>query len=440
MIRSRKQQQSTGNSTGGGSSSSRNNDDNGNYPDGHPHQRRRSHSKTQSSCTFPTPLIGALIASCILSLLLVLSGSLPPFSSSGESRGAGGDPVDSRDGDQVVNDDDDRSNNKKKLRRVNPVSSLSAANNVRNGDSNSDKSHSDVDATETTSPTTGSTLHIVFSTDCSPYQQWQSYLFFHRAYTIHQPGYITRIVSGCVTEQEIQDETAWHETHIANAMSDRYKIHFTPHYSGVRDEQTGKVIGDYKYFNKPFGLKHFLEENESMGFLAEGEQTVETETNVEKEMKHPNDIIILCDPDFALLRPITDDFSDPRETIVSARRKKYFDAIISNNGSNSSSSMSSSSHIVTHGHPYAQTYGLGTQWRTFHLEEITGMSHSPARDVNQQDGGLFYPVGPPYIATVRDMYQIAIRWSKFVPRVYEEYPHLLAEMVSDVCLFVCLFV
>ena len=48
-------------------------------------------------------------------------------------------------------------------------------------------------------------------------------------------------------------------------MSDRYRIHFTPHFSGVRDEVTGEVKGDYKFFNKPYGLRHFLEHGDLTG-------------------------------------------------------------------------------------------------------------------------------------------------------------------------------
>ena len=44
--------------------------------------------------------------------------------------------------------------------------------------------------------------HIVFSTDCSGYQKWQSYLLFYSAYKVQQPGTITRIASGCTEEEE----------------------------------------------------------------------------------------------------------------------------------------------------------------------------------------------------------------------------------------------
>jgi hypothetical protein len=248
-----------------------------------------------------------------------------------------------------------------------------------------------------TSPTTNATLHLIFSTDCSPFQHWQSYLFFHSAFKISQPGIITRIASGC-SDSQIETERKWHEQHIST-MSSRYRIHFTPHFSGVKDEE-GNIKGDYKYFNKPFGLKHWLEHSEFMGQTPGG------------EMIHPNDVVILCDPDFLLLRPITDDFSNDKETIVSPRRKKTF---------------SQSAKIVSSGKPFAQTYGLGVQWQRFNLDEIAGVD-SPAKNVDPSDGQLFYPAGPPYIGTAADMYLIADKWSEFAPRVHKEYPHLLAEM------------
>ena len=40
-------------------------------------------------------------------------------------------------------------------------------------------------------------IHIVFSTDCSPYQDWQTLVLFHSATVVGQKGSITRIASGC---------------------------------------------------------------------------------------------------------------------------------------------------------------------------------------------------------------------------------------------------
>ena len=51
----------------------------------------------------------------------------------------------------------------------------------------------------------GYIYHTIFSTDCSEFQHWQSYLFFHAAMKVKQPGYVTRIASGC-KEEELENE------------------------------------------------------------------------------------------------------------------------------------------------------------------------------------------------------------------------------------------
>ena len=219
-------------------------------------------------------------------------------------------------------------------------------------------------------------------------------------------------------------------------MSARYRIHFTPHFSGVKDEVTGEIKGDYKFFNKPFGLKHFLEFGEFMGLVdedtANDANTGGTAGEEIMKMKDPNSVIILCDPDFLLMRPLTDDFSNEKETIVSPRRRAFFEnqqkEQQNQNQQQQQQQQSSSRYIVSHGHPFAQTYGLGTQWRKFGIDAITNSTNSPAKDVDQTHGQLLYPAGPPYIGTAEDMYKIAVKWSEFAPRVHKEYPHLLAEM------------
>ena len=205
-------------------------------------------------------------------------------------------------------------------------------------------------------------------------------------------------------------------------MSDRYRIHFTPQFSTVKDELTGEYIKDYKFFNKPFGLKHYMEYNELMGFevVAHGDDATSSVAGSKmrsssRRMKHPDDVIILADPDFLLLRPLTDDFSNEREILIGHRRKSIFDA--------------KTTHIVSRGNPYAQTYGLGTQWRRFDIDAIAGPD-SPAKSVDQMDGGTYYPAGPPYIVIASDMYAISEAWSEFAPKVYKQYPHLLAEMYA----------
>jgi hypothetical protein len=56
----------------------------------------------------------------------------------------------------------------------------------------------------------GTSLYVVFSTDCGEFQQWQTYLLFFSAMRARQLGLITRIASGC-TEEEKQKVERWHQ-------------------------------------------------------------------------------------------------------------------------------------------------------------------------------------------------------------------------------------
>eukprot|EP01031_Cornospumella_fuschlensis_P026520 gene26520-32049_t len=71
----------------------------------------------------------------------------------------------------------------------------------------------------------GEKLHIVFSTSCHFAQHWQSFLLFHSAMVVNQPGDITRIASGCSKEKqkEIAERT--------KVLFPQYRVHFAPDYS-----------------------------------------------------------------------------------------------------------------------------------------------------------------------------------------------------------------
>ncbi len=241
--------------------------------------------------------------------------------------------------------------------------------------------------------------HLIFSTDCSAFQHWQSYLLFHSALKVGQPGTVTRIASGCSDEEAVKEQK-WHDENVASTMSTNFKLHLTPHFSGVKDEN-GETVGDYKFFNKPFGLKHWLEN--AIGFEDDGDSE-------SKNIAHKDDVVILIDPDMILLRPITGDFSHKRDVIVGKRHEKE------------------QKYFVKHGSPIAQKYGFGAQWTKLDLEEIAG-ANTPAK-ISNWDAGTFYPAGPPYLATVGDMYQIALNWAGFVPAVHKQHPHLMAEMFA----------
>lgn len=75
-----------------------------------------------------------------------------------------------------------------------------------------------------------SDLHIVFSTDCTPYQDWQTLLMFYSAVTIGQKGPITRIASGCDDAKKEELTALYHK------LYPQYHVHFTPDFK--KDEKT----------------------------------------------------------------------------------------------------------------------------------------------------------------------------------------------------------
>ena len=254
----------------------------------------------------------------------------------------------------------------------------------------------------------GGKMYVIFSTDCSPYQQWQSYLFFFSAFRVRQSGIITRVASGC-TDEEKTNTKEWHKAHIA-VISNRFKIIFTPKFSHVVEEDTGAEgnkyfnteAGEYKYFNKPLGTKYFIENSSYFGWEESSEKLTKAKDN---------EVILILDPDMLLLLPLTTDFSDshvkfwkPFHKDVLERKKK-----------------------VAPGAMFGQTYGLGTKWKQF--ESLAG-PNSPARDVDERNAQLYYQVGPPYIGVASDMYRVVNRWAELVRPVHKQKPQLLAEMYA----------
>lgn len=249
----------------------------------------------------------------------------------------------------------------------------------------------------------GTRYHVIFSTSCSDLTHWQSYLLFYQALKIGQIGNVTRIASSCSDEEKVKEE-AWHEEHISSQMSDRFRIHFTPMFSTVKSEDGSTKGKNYKFFNKPFGLRHWMEHGEGMGIDPSG-----TGQMVDEDV-----VVILLDPDMAMLRPITADFSDDSATIISGPMAVQ----------------PHPSKRVEHGYPYAQLYGFGSQWFTkIDLAKVAG-EDSPALSVSLEDARHHYAVGPPYVATSRDMYEISTHWSDYVREVHKQYPELLAEMFA----------
>jgi hypothetical protein len=86
-------------------------------------------------------------------------------------------------------------------------------------------------------------VHIIFSTDCTPYQDWQTLVLFHSAKVVGQRGTVTRIASGC--DEEKQKEL--------NALYEKlypelpFRAHHTPDFK--KDEKTNRKCKPFLYFS-----------------------------------------------------------------------------------------------------------------------------------------------------------------------------------------------
>lgn len=235
--------------------------------------------------------------------------------------------------------------------------------------------------------------HVVFSTSCSAQQHWESMVFFYHAMRVGQRGTVTRIASGC-SEEESQSLKTFHERYI-QPMSPNFFVHFTPDYSRLR-LSGGKDA--YKYMNKPYGLRHWMEHALGM------------RTNQTNSAAVEDGIVFLMDPDMILLRPIVHDFSDVNNHLWVENEPL--------------------TKVVRHGFPIAQQDGyLNNEWMKLNFSYIVNRPEGafvsrPALE----DGPRLWNTGPPYLATVKDMYQIAVTWTEYAPRVLDVYPKLFAEM------------
>jgi hypothetical protein len=197
---------------------------------------------------------------------------------------------------------------------------------------------------------------------------------------VQQPGTVVRIASGCNPEEE-REQTEFFKTYI-EPMGDFY-IHFTPSYSTIH-----KANGaPYKYMNKPYGLRHWMEN--SLGLAPNKTASPDVEDS----------IVILMDPDMILLRPLLHDFTHENMLWVETNP---------------------ATKIVRHGFPIAQQDGyLTNRWMNLPLNFT-----KPPDD----DGPKHWNSGPPYLATVKDMYRLTIGWTLWVHKVLDVYPRLFAEM------------
>lgn len=84
-------------------------------------------------------------------------------------------------------------------------------------------------------------------------------------------------------------------------MSNRFRIFFTPKFSTIHHDGKSSKKDEYKYFNKPFGVKYYLENSSDFGWKENSGKMTAVEDNA---------VVIIIDPDMIFLRPLTTDFSD----------------------------------------------------------------------------------------------------------------------------------
>ena len=182
-------------------------------------------------------------------------------------------------------------------------------------------------------------------------------------------------------------------------MSDRFHIHFTPEFGKV----PGRNWQTTKYWNKPFGVKHWLENK--FGYQYEGDIST----------PYDDDIIVLVDPDMLMQRPFLNDFSGVPNSFWHKHIRKNSDDLY---------------YKVEHGKPIAQTYSFNDAWVRAvdgHMKDVVGEG-SPANTVSTQDAKVTFSAGPPYLLTARDMYRLSYHWAKFLPSINEYFDGMMAEM------------
>merc|ERR1719343_689641 len=247
-------------------------------------------------------------------------------------------------------------------------------------------------------------MHVVFSTACSLSHDWQSYLFFFHAMLHKQRGTVTRIVSGCSPEDEIKMREL-HEKQFS-VMNPNFLVHFTPEYGkpleGVSYQKT-------KYWNKPFGLKHWMEHR--FGYVWDEDDSKITVPEFDDH------IIVLVDPDMLMQKPFVNDFSEMplNQWNKYYREMGHEDELVGK---------------VKQGHPAAQDYSFRDQWIRHvrdHLTDIVGPD-SPVHQVTRDESIFQYSAGPPYWMTARDAFRISYKWAEFLPGIFKYHPEFMAEM------------
>lgn len=260
----------------------------------------------------------------------------------------------------------------------------------------------------------------------------QSYVLFHQLWKSGQEGDVTRVASGCAdaaAEDHLRTAFAAQNQSLMRIGADGttprttnslFYLHITPDYSKTVIPGT-----DYKFFNKPHGLQHWMQHGLGM-----------PQTLMDSKSNLRDTVFIILDPDQIILRPFTTgDFGlDPM--------------------SRWTTKVSTEKIAVGPRQPVGQLYGFGAKFMnrlnvdiprivkaaenvTANLLHKNGQQQSslsnkrsPLFDWTGDQVEESYVVGPPYIAIGTDMYEIVTMWAGIVKPVYELTEDHLSEMFA----------
>ena len=246
-------------------------------------------------------------------------------------------------------------------------------------------------------------VHIVVTTGCSGYQNWQFETLIYSWAKIKQPGRFTRIIAGCKTEKEKFNANT---TAIPND-DQRILFYFVKDFSPDKDDKNNGGR-PFWYFNKPFGFNQWL--NDPKNIIYES-------------------VIILIDPDMIILKPFLFHIKSEADKIakqlsLTTPEKKNNKARIRD-------------LYVRRGHPVSQKYGIGAKWvRGNWTGFCDGINYNntDCQSKNERYIWEYYSVGPPYMMHIDDWKLISDKWVKFSPLAlkWDPPPSILAEMYSYV--------
>lgn len=232
-------------------------------------------------------------------------------------------------------------------------------------------------------------LHIVSSTGCNAFQHWQAEVLLNSAMHMGQCGKMTRIVVGC----DKHVDTGPMRTHQGGAADELIKandlVKSTSPGLNVHIAPAIPEAKEFPWFNKPWSFHHWLKEK--------GDTIKER-------------AIAILDPDEFFLQPLTQRTGD--------KSADGFE-IINNYPPRLKSIVTD---VVKPGMGVTQMYGFETVWlRMFDKRKICpGGPTSPCADMNEENGNLYYPAGPPYILHNSDFRKVMPTWWDLMKPVYAQ--------------------